>query len=570
MSIRGLDIALSGLAAQQQAIDVLNHNIANANTPGFSRQRLNLEATPPYMIPTSSGSVQRLQAGSGVQAGSINRMRDAFLDKQVRNETLRSESAGIRQDTFDKLQTIFSEPSDTGISAQLSAFWNSWQDLSANPSDTASRSAVLQQAMALTNQLNSDSSSLGAQRRELSSLASQQATDINDIAKQLATLNSEIQRSELGGAKANDLLDRRDILLDQMAGLVDAQVITQPDDTVTVFLDGQDLVNRTTARAITTSVDAASLLHVSWTDTGEEMHPSGGKLQGTVLSSNTDVVNRATALDQLALQLRDDVNALHRTGFDRNGATGADFFSGAGAGNLRVDAAIQTDVRRIAAAGQPNAAGDASVALAIAQLAHTVSELGGASLASGAALTTSGATVQRVVVNGAQPSAAYTLSSTAPGKLTISTIVAGQPINQTIDIGDMAANANQTLEFTGIGITIAVQSGGSGATAADLVADLTAAGANTVTVGTRVPVEDGYQSLVVQLGIDARAAQNDKTNADALLNNLQQRRLSVSGVSLDEESANLIKYLRAYQASARVITVMDEMLQTIINNTGLR
>lgn len=569
MSLRGLDIALGALSAQQQAIDVLNHNIANANTPGYSRQRLSMVAQAANLVPSLSQAVDRVQTGNGVLVGSVERVRDSFLDLQVRQQTQRSESATVREDSFNKLQGIFNEPSDSGLGATLSKFWSAWQDLSANPSDTAARSTVLQQAMTLTSQVNGAYEQMQQLREALSVQAQSQATDFNGVADQLAGLNDEIVRAQLTGATPNDLLDRRDGLLDKLSQLADAKVVHQQDGTVSVFVDGQEMVNRTQVHHVAASLDSSFNLHLTWTDNNMEVHPTGGQLHGTLVSANQDVLDRITSLDTIAAQLRDEVNAVHVTGFDGNGAAGLDFFTGTNAGELQVSAAIQADVKKIAASGGPNAAGDGTVAMAIAQLATANTQVDtGTTLTAGLALTTSGATVQRVLAGSARPGAAYTLSSTAAGKLTLTATIGGSPVSQTIDVQDMTADKVQNLQFTGLGISLAVRSGAGPASAASLIADLTNGANNTINVAGHDTTNDSYQGMIVHLGIDARGATNDKMNANALLDSLNSRRDSVSGVSLDEESANLVKYMRAYQAAARVVTAMDDMLQTLIEGTG--
>jgi flagellar hook-associated protein 1 FlgK len=162
----------------------------------------------------------------------------------------------------------------------------------------------------------------------------------------------------------------------------------------------------------------------------------------------------------------------------------------------------------------------------------------------------------------------HTFTSTAPGTITLSTTIAGSTLTQTLPLADMAAGDVQTLDFPGLGIRVTLQSSGGPATAAAIIADLTSGAQNDLTVANRNSVEDTYQKLVVNLGVDARGAKNDRINSEALANNLEQRRQSVSSVSLDEEAARLQEHLRAYQAAARVITTFDDMLDHLINNMG--
>ncbi|MBI2885972.1 MAG: flagellar hook-associated protein FlgK [Chloroflexi bacterium] len=569
MSLRGLDIAMRSMAAQQQAIDVLNHNIANANTPGFSRQRIEFVTAPAYLIPSLNQSLAARQAGSGVNVGSINRIRDLFIDAQVRIESRNLAEAQVRQQTFDKLQIIFREPSENGFTSALSKFWGAWHDLSANPGDQATRAAVLQQGLGVAALLNHGYAQLDAERSQVATFAALKAQEANAITAKLADLNVQIQRAQLTGAKPNDLLDRRDLLLDQLSQILQVKVVTNQDESVTLYAGGQALLDGSVARTLGSSLDPTAQLHVTWAENGADLNPGGGQLQAARATVNTLIAGRMSALDGLAIQLRDDVNALHTTGFTITGATGGDFFVGTGARDLAVAAGVKADLRAIAAAGQPGALGDGLVALAIAQLAHGAARVSpGSELKDGTALPLSGASVQRIVVHGANPGTAYQITSSSPGSLTLSATISGATVSQTTTVADLVPSQNQTLDFSSLGVTIVLRSGAA-ATAASIVADLTDPGRDQILVATRTPVEEGYQQVVVQLGIDARGNDDDVRNQEALLNNLEQQRTSISGVSLDEESANLIKHLRAYQASARLITVMDEMLETLVRGTGI-
>ena len=569
MSISGLDIGLRALAAQQQAIDVLNHNIANANTPGYSRQRIHLVATPPNLVPSLTQMLSRRQVGSGVTAESVDRIRDRFIDFQIQTENRTLGEAQIKKQVYDKLQLVFNEPSESGINSALGQFWGTWHDLSSNPGDRSARSAVLQQALSLTNLINRTYNQLTTTRNDLAAQAALKVADVNSIAARLANLNGQIQRAQLGGAKANDLLDRRDLLLEELSKIIKFNYAVKSDDTIAVFVDGQELVSMTSYRSLTSSLDTSFVLHVQWADNLAEVNPGGGELQGVVASANTVIASQITSLDNLALQIKNDVNALHATGFDLTGATGVNFFAGTGARDLTIEGAIQASVDKIAAAGQPSAPGDGTVALAIAQLQHLATELDALSeLAAGGSLPISGASVQRILTSGASPTT-YTITSSGANELTLSAVIGGVPVSQTITISDMAANSSQALEFSSLGITIDLRSGAVAATAADLITDLTDAARDELIVTTRVTVDSAYQQHVAQLGVEARGNDHTVLNELALVGSLQRQWDSISGVSLDEEAANLVKYQRAYQASARVITVLDELLEMVVRGLGV-
>ncbi len=565
MSFATIDIALRALSAQQSAISVLNHNIANANTPGYSRQRAIMEATPAFLVPTFSSMISRSQVGSGVEIKSIDRIRDLFIDAQIQKENGALMDAAVRQSTFDKLQIIFNEPSNTGLNNLISRFWETWQDLTSDPRDLSSRAAVIQQGLALTNMLNRDYVQITEVRADLHRQAALKVADVNAIAEKLAQLNGQIQRAQLGGQKPNDLLDQREALLEQLSGLVKFNSVVNDDNSVSVFVSDQELVNRTDYRTMTTTVDVAFQLTIEWADNAMVVDPGSGELKGIQDSGNTVITAQLAQLDALAVKIRDEVNALHQTGFDLAGTTGVAFFAGTGALDMTVAGALQADATLLAAAGQPNASGDSTVALAIAQLQHITTEVDALSeLSTGVALPTAGITIQRLTAPTATAGITYTLTSPGAGQLTLSAVIGGTPVSQTVSVADMTTVGDQTLDFTSLGIRIALRGTGPGATAANIITDLTAAPTDQITVASRVTVDDTYQQNIAALGIDARSIDATVANEAALVGSLQRRRESISGVSLDEAAANLIRYQRAYEAAARVITVADEMIQVLI------
>lgn len=565
MSFATLDIALRALSAQQSAISVLNHNIANANTPGYSRQRAIMAASPAFLVPTFSGLMSRSQVGTGVEIKSIDRIRDLFIDAQIQKENGALMDAAIRQDTFDKLQIIFNEPSNTGLNNLFSRFWETWQDLTSDPRDLSSRAAVIQQGLALTNMLNRDYVQIADVRADLHRQAALKVDDVNAIAEKLAQLNGQIQRAQLGGQKPNDLLDQREVLLEQLSGLVKFNSVVNDDNSVSVFVSDQELVNRTDYRTMTTSVDVGFQLTIEWADNAMVVDPGSGELKGIQDSANTVITAQLAQLDALAVKIRDEVNALHQTGFDLAGTTGVAFFAGTGARDITVAGALQADATLLAAAGQPNASGDSTVALAIAQLQHITTDVDALSeVSTGVALPTAGIIIQRLTAPTATAGITYTLTSPGAGQLTLSAVIGGTPVTQTVSVADMTAAGDQTLDFTSLGIRIALRGTGPGATAANIITDLTAGATDQITVASRVTVDDTYQQNIAALGIDARSIDATVANEAALVGSLQRRRESISGVSLDEEAANLIRYQRAYEAAARVITVADEMIQVLI------
>jgi flagellar hook-associated protein 1 FlgK len=439
-TFNGLNTALRGLTAQQRALDITSHNIANIQTPGYSRQEAVFAAAP--ALPLGPGSVQdkshAAQLGQGVDVLTYRRMRDDFLDLQWRAQNMSGGQAEVSAQRLGQVESALGSGSDADLGVQLDKFWSAWQTLAANPQNAAAKQAVVGAAQNLAqgfNQLDTNFAALGTQATaEVNNLLSSQGP-IQPIADELATLNTQINLAQEAGVEHNDLLDRRDNLLDQLSRY--GQVSVTPDPTLNA--QGQPaypgMIQVSFAGAATPLVSQTT---VTMPTTATISATPGGRIGGLQDVANK-VTSYRTTLGGLASSLIGTVN----------GVTTAPVFSGTGANNIAVVATAAT----ISAGGAAGAAGDNSVALALAALR------GGA-------------------------------------------------------------------------------------------------------------IDSGYAALVQTIGADAATAQTNDSTATAVLGSLTQQRESVSGVSMDEEMSNMIKFQRGYQAAARALTTMDEALDTLISRTG--
>jgi flagellar hook-associated protein 1 len=460
----GLNTAVSALSAAQTALDTAAHNTANASTPGYSRQRVNLVASAPFTYPSFNKSGTPGQIGTGVSIASISRARDGFLDTQIRGQSQLSGYWDTRRDEIAKVETVFPEPSDSGLGSVLSKFWSAWQDVAADPSSTAARAALTAQAGTLAQRVNSDAAQLKTLADGTNAQLTGGVNEVNDLARQLAGLNDQIQRVVVSGDNANDLSDQRDALLDRLTVLLPITVEAQADGTTTVLVGGTDLVNHGTARTITAATNGAGDIAPQWSD-GTAVPLGQAQLGALAEVRDTTLAGYRTQLNALVKGVADAVNTIHQTGTDATGAAGQVFFTftaGNEAATLAVNPALVADPRLVAAAAGANQPGDGTIAGQIADLRN------------------------------------------------------------------------------------ALLFGGGTQTAADT-----------------------YAGLVSGIGSDSRQGSEMATNQALVVDHLTTRRESISGVSLDEEATDMIKFQHAYQAAARVITAVDEMLDQLINRTGL-
>jgi flagellar hook-associated protein 1 FlgK len=571
----GLDIGASALRSAQQLLDTAAHNVANANTPGYTRQRVRLVQAPPYTYPAFNRSGLPGQIGTGVNVLAITRIRDSFLDLQVQTQLGLQGQWDARQQELAKIEAIFPEPSDSGLGNTLSKYWNAWQDVAADPTSTAARSALTEQAQALATDINRDATQLGIIASGIDAQVKDKVQTINDLATQIATLNGQIQRVQVTGDNPNDLLDQREQLLERLSQIVPTNVLTRADGTINVLIGGTDLVNNVYTRQVSVETDANGHAQPVWAD-GSPFAPQSGALKALVDVRDKDLAGYQAQLNSLAQGIADATNALHARGVDAMGNPGQTLFTYQPANpgaTLAVNQAIAGDPRLLAVASSPNSPGDGSVAGLIADLRNAIGFATGnpaTDVLGGSDLTTNG-TARLMTIDASMATAqTWTFSSGGGNSLTLT---GADGSTQTIVVPDMTAGSTQVLNFDQLGISLRVSATTGAKGGADLVTDLTAAGHNTVQVASLfTPAQtasDYYAGLVGRIGSATSQSAEMGANQQLVVNQLQQRVEETSGVSLDEEAADMIRFQHAYQAAARVITTMDEMLNTLINNTGL-
>lgn len=452
-----LYIGSSALMAQQMAISTTGQNIANVNTPGYTRQRVNLVSTA---IPSPLGPF-----GTGVDATGVVRIYDQFLNASLNGDIQQKNAWDGRSQLLTQVETIFTDTTETGLSQSLSKFWNAWQDLANNPSGYAERKAVADAGQNLAQTFQTDYNALNQIQDDADVRIDAAVGEINTLADQIGSLNDSIVRMERYGQNANDLRDQRDQLLNQLSEKIDFTYSENAEGRVTVTLgDNKELVGDASVNELAVATDASGQANVVWKDdaAGTPIPVSGGNLQGYLDVRNTMVPGYKDTLDTLASNLIDRVNTLHSAGTGLDESTGLDFFSGDSADTIAVNSAITGDVNQIAAAGPSTASdlvgGDNSQAVRIYQLQNT--------------------------------------------------------------------------KITGV---------------------------NGQTFDTY------YNALVSKVGTDSATASSNLTQQTSIVAQMTNLRESISGVSTDEEMANLIQYQHGYAAAAKLIDTVSQMMDTVIN-----
>jgi flagellar hook-associated protein 1 len=444
-----LNISVGSLEAQQAGLETTTNNLANMNTPGYSRQRPVLQEADPIV----QGG---LAFGNGVTLTGIESLRDSLLNVQINNETQEQSKSQAFVNTMNQVQPLF--PMDTsGIGAAISTFFQSLNGLSANPSDSSLRQSVLSAANGLASSFSQAAGQLNSTRSNLDLSVQQDVQQVNQITSQIASINRTLATTSSTGSSYGSFLDQRDALVQQLSGLIDVSVLQNGSSLTLTTRQGTALVVDGQNFNLTTRLDSNDGTQHIYAQAGDITSAiSGGSLGGALEARDQSIPSMLGQLDTLASALVTNLNAANKMGYDLNGDPGGNLFN---------------------------------------------------------------------PVTGVGSAAAMSVAITNPNLLAASSD------------GSTGSNGN--------------------------IANLTAVATQAVSNGM-TPIET-YGNLVFQVGSSISNANAELTASNNVLQQLQQQQQSVSGVSLDEEASNLLLYERAYQAAARAISTVDQMLQTAIN-----
>ena len=378
-----LNLANRALISQQLALDVTGHNIANANTDGYTRQAAEMMASTPFTVTGTTRPQQAAQLGTGVDIVNIKRFRDGFLDLQFRGEQQLLGQWESLHFAAGRLEESLNEPSDEGLSASLSRFWNDWSSMANNPESQASRKALVESALTMTTQMNNLHRTWQSQQFDLDRQLELRVQDINNLTTRIARLNDQIVRVTGAGDQPNDLRDERDVLIDKLSKIVNMTYREGENGAVTINIGGRTAVFSNQHFDLTVTKDLDGLpgdenpfTTVVWDDQFrrdnglplEAVDITSGQLAGDIHARDVVLAEAIENLQLLGSELITRVNEVHAVGFGLNDSTGLPFFSGTGADTISVETTIQGDLDNIAAASSPTSPGDGSNALEVHKL----------------------------------------------------------------------------------------------------------------------------------------------------------------------------------------------------------
>ncbi len=361
---QGLEIGRRALMSHQVSLQTIGHNIANVDTPGYSRQRVSMNSAWPQQSPHGP-------LGSGVNVSDIRSVKDNFLGMQFRESQKALGNWTYKDKSLSQIESLFNEPQDNSLNDMLNEFWNSWSELSTNSDSSSNRNSVLATADQLVHSFHQLSNSINELREATDRDLANLTEEVNRLSTEIGQLNHHIKAAELGDARANDLRDRRDYLTDQLAGIIDVNVINKDDGATVVAMGSMILVDGSS----TINIDAAANVkngqvthNLVWEGTEVQLSNRDGQLAGLIETRDKIIPDYLAQLDELARTVVEQVNAIHETGYGLDGSTGVAFFDPnfTSASNIKINDEITRDISRISASQSID--GDNIISLAISDL----------------------------------------------------------------------------------------------------------------------------------------------------------------------------------------------------------
>jgi len=570
----GVSLALQSILSHQASVQVIEHNVANVNTPGYKRQEAVLKSGPAVSSQGASYNVGVGQMGTGVVVDKIRRFSTDFYDMRYRSEIQSAAQYNLEASILAQVQAEFSETSTNGLLNKLDEFWAGWQRLSADPSNSALKAELVDVANTLTQAIKYRALNIRTVQAEQNLQISQRVDSINQLAEQVARLNGEIMRVVSIGEQPNDLMDQRDVILDELAKLSGATSFLQPEGDVIVSINGHVLVQGVTPFKLQTYADPlnANLSAVRWSD-GQSFNPSSGELAGLFRARDGVLGEQMQALNDLASTIITRVNDIHLSGYapgKTNTLASNNTILSIQAGVLAVG---QTEVatgsyfietrldagtwqfRMVDTTGNP-------VSIQLSDLSGYSNDWQDIPTAGGLPINYD--TGRGITLQFGGDLSLYSENSYTSGAATVQ-FYEQQEFFTGTDALTIAMNSTLLTNPYLLATASAPNQPGNG----DLARALANVRTENLMNGGLSTINQFYTAQTARFGVEIRRAKTNAADRLTVANVIDQQRQSISGVNLNEEAANLIKAQKAFEASARLMTVIDEMLNTIINGMGI-
>ena len=618
----GIELGKRSIMANTDAITTAGHNISNANTEGYSRQRVQIKEFDPLYKPDLTRAERPGQIGQGVDVMSIERIRDTLLDKRIVAQANQESYWDTRSKYYMMLEQIYNEPYDVSIRSNMDKFWESWQELSVNPESKAARQAVVTRGETLTDSINERWTALNGVATIINGDIDATVKQVNDLTAQIAALNGEIVRSRAMGDNPNDLLDRRDLLVDKLSALIDISTDDRDPDEFMIHTGGEIIVQGSVRRGIelVPRYDDTGYNKVIWSDTQEDAFFRGGTLAALIELRDVDIRQEMQDLNEMTLNFADLVNDVHRNAVGANKVTGIDFFvqhsfventngnydrDGDGVldtsyifrftGTNKLDLQQQVGIEgTITLSGK---SGNVeiqyyhtdTVETVIARINDSQSEVK-AYLDRDNHLVLKATASENmdnpdVVIRHVEDSG-YFLAGYS-GLLNGTGAANAYDFNQADSVNALVQGAQFAVSpvynpaaYISVNSEVqkdvmSVAAGYKDASGSTAVGDGRAAVEiasirnTSIMVGSMRTFDDYFADSVTKVGLKGQQAETNLLSQNAIMDDLRNTRDSISGVNIDEELAEIMKFQHGYNAAAKFITVWDSLIDTVINKLGV-
>lgn len=617
----GIELGKRSIMAHTDAITTAGHNISNANTEGYSRQRVNMKEYDPLY----RADLERLERagmiGQGIDTQSVERVRDEMLDQRITSIQHEESYWDTRSKYYTMIEAVYNEPEEVSIRSNMDKFWEGWQELSMHPENQAARQAVVTRGESLTDSIRSKWDSFTGIGNLINSDIEATVRQVNDYAKQIAGVNSEIVRSRAMGDNPNDLLDRRDLLVDKLSKLVNITTDQRDSDEFMVHLDGQVLVQGGVARGfdLETVLDNNAYSKLVWSDTRLDAHVSSGTLGALIELRDVDIRNEIQGLNTVTMNFSDLVNDVHRNAYGANNVTGLDFFTerpfienvngnydsdGDGVldksyvfrftGNTKLDLQEQIGLEGTMTLSGPS--GNVTVAYhptdSVEAVINRINDSGAevkAYLDRNSHLVLKATTAQAMenpdfvirhvedtgffltgysgILNESGEAGAYDFNqSDAVTALRTEQFSVSPVLNPA---GYIEVNQTIRNDVMSVGAAFMDASGNVNSGDARAAVEIASIRNTKIMIGSDRTLDDYFADSVTNVGLKGEQAENNFNSHLAIMNDLRNMRDSISGVNIDEELSDILKFQHGYNAAAKFITVWDNLIDTVINRLGV-
>ncbi len=617
----GIELGKRSIMAHTDAITTAGHNISNANTEGYSRQRVNLKEFDPLYKPDLERLERPGMIGQGMDSQSIERVRDEMLDQRITSIQHEESYWDTRSKYYTMIEAVYNEPEEVSIRSNMDKFWEGWQELSMHPENQAARQAVVTRGESLTDSIRTKWDNLSGIGSLINSDIEATVKQVNDYARQIADVNTEIVRSRAMGDNPNDLLDRRDLLVDKLSKLINITTDQRDSDEFMVHLDGQVLVQGGVARGfdLETVLDNNAYSKLVWKDTRLDATVKSGTLGALIELRDVDIRNEIQGLNTVTMNFSDLVNDVHRNAYGANNVTGLDFFTerpfienvngnfdsdGDGVldksyvfrftGNTKLNLQEQIGLEGVMTLSGPS--GNVEVPYhptdSVEAVINRINDSNGevkAYLDRNNHLVLKATTAKAMenpdfVIRHVEDSGFFLTGYS--GILEASGAEGAYDFNQSDAVTALRTpdfsvspvlnpagyiEVNEAIRNDVMSVAAAFMDASGNVNSGDARAAVEIASIrNTkIMIGNDRTIDDYFADSVTNVGLKGEQAENNYNSHLAIMNDLRSMRDSISGVNIDEELSDILKFQHGYNAAAKFITVWDNLIDTVINRLGV-